>query len=65
MKDEDTSAAMTIDMEAMEFEVNSLEIETTDHVDPSNALHVLRRDIGMQTVHIKTKLTSNFVLIVE
>ena len=65
MKVEDTSAGMTIDMEAMEVEVDSLEIETTDHVDPSNALHVIRRAIGMQTVHIKTELTSNFVLIVE
>ena len=61
----DTSAGMTIDMEAMEVEVDSLEIETIDHVDPSNALHAIRRDIGMQTVHIKTELTSNFVLIVE
>ena len=56
---------MTIDVEAMEEKVNSLGIATTDHVDPSNALHVIRRDIGMQTVHIKTELTSNFVLIVE
>ena len=40
-----TSVGMTIDVEAMEVEVDSLEIETTDHVDPSNALHVIRRDI--------------------
>ena len=46
-KVEDTSTGMTIDVEAMEVEVDSLEIETTDHVDPSNALHVIRRDIGM------------------
>ena len=65
MKVEDMSADMTIDVEAMEVEVDSLEIETTDHVDPSNALHVIRRDIAMQTVHIKIELTSNFVLIVE
>ena len=65
MKVEDTSIGMTIDVEATEVEVDSLEIETTDHVDPSNALHVIRRDIGMQTVYIKTELTSNFVLIVE
>ena len=64
-KVEDTSTGMTIDVEATEDEVDSLGIETTDHVDPSNALHVIRRDIGMQTVHIKTELTSNFVLIVE
>ena len=65
MKVEDTSASMTIDVEATEVKVNSLEIETTDHVDPSNALHVIRRDIGIQIVHIKTKLTSNFVPTVE
>ena len=65
MKVEETSAGMTIDMEATEVEVDSLEIETTDHVDPSNALHVTRRDIDMKTVHIKTELTSNFVFIVE
>ena len=46
-KVEYTSAGMTIDVEAMEVKVDSLEIETTDHVDPSNALHVIRRDIGM------------------
>ena len=47
MKVEDTSVSMTTDVEAMEVEVNSLGIETTDHVDPSNVLHVIRRDIGM------------------
>ena len=60
MKVEDTSTGMTIDMEAMEVEVNSLEIKTTDHIDPSNALHAIRRDIDMQTIHINTELTSNF-----
>ena len=43
-KVEYTSIGMTIDMEAMEVEVDSLEIETTDHVYPSNVLHVIRRD---------------------
>ena len=65
MKVGDMSAGMTINMEATEDEVDSLGITTTDHVDPSNALHVIRSDIGMQTIHIKTELTSNFVLIVE
>ena len=64
-KVEDTSANMTIDVEDTKEEVDSLGIATTDHVDPSNALHVIRRDISIQTVHIKTELTSNFVLIVE
>ena len=56
---EDMSAGTTIDAQAMEEEVDSLGITTTDHIDPSSALHVIRRDIGMQTVHIKTELTSN------
>ena len=56
---------MTIDVYTMEDEVDSLGIKTTDHVDPSNALHVIRRDIDMQIVHIKIELTSNFVLIME
>ena len=64
-KAKDMSVGMTINVEAMEDEVDSLGIVTTDHVDPSNALHVIRRDIGMQTVHTRTKITSNFVLIVE
>ena len=62
---EDTSIGMTIDVEAIEVEVDSLEIETTDHVDPSNDLHVIRRDIGMQNIHTRIELTSNFVLITE
>ena len=65
MKVKDMSVGMTIDVEAIKVEVDSLEVETTDHVDPSNDLHVIKMDIGMQTVHIKTELTSNFVLIVE
>ena len=44
---DDMSAGMTIDVEASEEEVDSLGIATTDHIDPSNALHVIRRDIGM------------------
>ena len=65
IKVDDMSAGTTIDKEATEEEVDSLGIVTTDHVNPSNALHVIRRDICMQTVHIKTELTSNFVIIVE
>ena len=62
---DDTSVGTTIDMEALEEEVDSLGIAATDRINPSSALHVIRRDIGMQTVHIKIELTSNFVLIVE
>ena len=65
MKARDMSTGMTIDVEATEDEVYSLEIETTDHIDPSNDLHVIRRDIGIQTVHIKIEMNSNFLLIVE
>ena len=54
---------MTIDVEAMEVEVDSMGIETIDHVDPSNVLHVIRRDTCMQTVHTRIELTSNFVLV--
>ena len=52
-KVEDTSVGMTIDVEAMEVEVDSLGIEITDHVDPSNVSHVISRDTNMQTVHTR------------
>ena len=52
----DMSTGMTIDVEAMEVKVDSLGIETTDHIDPSNVLHVNRRDTGMQTIHTRTEL---------
>ena len=58
------SVGMEIVVEAMEVEVDSLGIETTNHIDPSNVLHVIRRDTDMQTVHTRTGLTSNSVLIV-
>ena len=46
---EDTSTGMTIDVEDMEVEVevDYLGIETTDHIDPSNVSHVIRRDTDM------------------
>ena len=56
-KVEDMSTGMTIDVEAMEVKVDSLGIETTNHVDPSNVLHVIRRDTDMQIVHTRTGLT--------
>ena len=61
---DDMSTGMTIDVEAMEVKVDSLGIKTTDHINPSNVLHVIRRDTNMQTVHTRTGLTSNSVLIV-
>ena len=57
MKVEETSTGMTIDVEAMEVEVDSLGIETTDHVGPSYVSHVIRRDTDMQIVHTRTGLT--------
>ena len=62
---EDMSTDTTIDVQATEEEVDSFGIVTSDHVDPSSALPVIRRGIGTQTVRIKTELSSNFVLIVE
>ena len=57
MKVEDTSVGMTIDVEAMEVEVDSLGIKTTDHIDPSNVSHVTRKDTDMQTTHTRIGLT--------
>ena len=56
-KVEDMSTDMTIDVEAMEVEVNSLGIETTDHVGPSNVSHVTRKDTDMHIVHTRSGLT--------
>ena len=61
---DDTSTGMTIDARDMEEEVDSLGIETINYVDPSSASHVIKRVIGTQTVHTRTKLTSNSVLTV-
>ena len=52
-----TNVDLTTDVEAMEFEVNSLGIETTDHVGPSNVSHVTRKDTDMQTIHTRTGMT--------
>ena len=56
-KVEDTSIGMTINVEAMEVEVDSLGIETTDHVSPSNVSRVTKKVTDMQTVHTRTELT--------
>ena len=56
-KVEDTSTGMTTDVEAMEVKVDSLGIETTDHIDPYNVSHVTRKDTDMQTVHTRIGLT--------
>ena len=59
---DDTSASMTIDVQDTEEEFDSLGIMTTDYVDPSSALRVIKNDIGMPAIHIKTELISNFAL---
>ena len=56
-KVEDMSTGMTIDVEAMEVEVDSLGIDTSDHVGPSNVSHVTRKETDMQTIHTRTRLT--------
>ena len=43
---DDMSAGTTIDAQATEEEVDSLEIATTDRVDPSSASPVIKRVIG-------------------
>ena len=56
-KGANTNAASTTDVEAMEVKVDSMVIETTDHVGPSNVSHVTRKDTDMQTIHTRTGLT--------
>ena len=48
MKVVGTNTGLETDVEAMEVEVNSLGIETTNHVGPSNVSHVTRKDTDMQ-----------------
>ena len=57
MKFEDTSAGMTIDMEDLEVEANSMEIRAIDHDDPSSVLHAIKKATDMQTVRINIELT--------
>ena len=52
------------DMKAVDMDVDStivvedsLEIMTIDHEDQSNVLHAIKKDTGMQTVHIKIEPT--------
>ena len=43
-------------MEDMEVEVDSLGIATTDHVDPSNVSHAIKKVTDMQTAYTRTEL---------
>ena len=61
---DDMSVSTTIDAQDAEEEVDSLGITTTGHVNPSNASLVIKRVIGMHTVHTRTELISNSVLTV-
>ena len=47
MKVVDTNAGLTTDVEAMEVEVDSPGIETTEDIGPSNVSHVTRKDTDM------------------
>ena len=49
-----TNVGLTTDMEVMEVKVDSLGIETTDHVSLSNVSHVTMKDTDMQTIHTRT-----------
>ena len=51
-----TNDSLETNVEAMEVKVDSLGIETTNHVGPSNVSHVTRKDTDMQTVHTRTGL---------
>ena len=39
----------------MEVEVDSLGITTTDHVDPSNVSHAIKKATDMHTAHTRTE----------
>ena len=58
---DDMSADTIIDAKATEEEVDSLGITTYDHVDPPSASYVTKKVTGMQTIHTRIGLISNFV----
>ena len=63
MKVKDMSVGtIIIVVEDMQVEADSMEIKTIDHDNQFSATHASTRVIGMQTVHTRTKLTSNSVL---
>ena len=59
---DDMNTGTTTDARVMEEEVNSLGITTTNRVDPSSDSHVIKRVIGMQTVHTRIELISNSIV---
>ena len=50
------SIGMTIVMENLEVEADSMEIVTTDHDDLSNVLHAIKNATDTQNVRIKIRL---------
>ena len=50
----DMSTDLTIIMEDMEVEVDSLGIATIDYVGQSNVLHAIKKAIDMQNGHTRT-----------
>ena len=52
----DKSNGSTIVVEDLEVEDDFLEIVTTDHDDPSSALHVINKETTTQTVHTMIEL---------
>ena len=56
MKAIDTSASLIIVVEDLEVEDDFLEILTTNHDDPSSALHATKKDIATQIVHTRIEL---------
>ena len=50
------SASSTSVVEDMEVRDDSLEITIIDYDDPSNGLHVTKRDIATKTVHTRIEL---------
>ena len=65
MKAKDMSVGTIIDDKGLEEEVNSFRIATYELVDPPSASSAIKKGIDAQTVRTRTKLTLNFVRIVE
>ena len=57
MKVKDTRAGMTIIMEDLEVEADSMEIRTTDHDDQFSVSHVIMKVTDTQTVRTNTEMT--------
>ena len=53
MKVKDTSTDMTIVVEDLEDEADSMEIGAIDHNDPSSVLHAIKKATDTQNVRIK------------